>query len=29
VGAIELASASGLFIAVDPQKFLEHLAVSD
>jgi acyl-coenzyme A thioesterase PaaI-like protein len=28
-GETELASATGLFIAVDPQKFLEHLAVVD
>ena len=28
-GETDLASATGLFIAVDPQKFLEHLAVVD
>lgn len=28
-GTTDLASASGLFIAVDPQKFLEHVPVLD
>ena len=28
-GAVDVASAAGLFITVDPQKFLEHLTVAD
>ncbi|MFZ1062514.1 MAG: PaaI family thioesterase [Acidimicrobiales bacterium] len=28
-GDVDVASATGLFIAVHPQKFLEHLAVAD